>query len=145
LDGSGWGLSAQEEQQAEADCAYLYFYIILQISTRVWRRQRVLYTGYPWKLTRLADTRLEEADVREIVGDFLAASQCCLDEGFGLRLRNMFSDVNDCSGLREICDLLSVQKPLNAEIEDNFARHHSCSKAARGSCAWFLTTFPFLG
>lgn len=133
MDGSGWS-----EGAFEAASLNLFLYITLMMSTRLWRRQFILYKSYPWRLLQIIDTDIHEDDRKKEAQAFLDAKECCLDEGFSLRLQKMGRSVDDfLSGgaLHELLVLLSFQKPLNAEIEDNFARHHSCAKSARGTFA----------
>lgn len=133
MDGSGWS-----EGAFEAASLNLFLYITLMMSTRLWRRQFILYKSYPWRLLQIIDTDIHEDDRKKEAQAFLDAKECCLDEGFSLRLQKMGRSVDDfLSGgaLYELLVLLSFQKPLNAEIEDNFARRHSCAKSARGTFA----------
>ena len=125
-------------EQTEADCLYVTFFIQLQVSTRLWRRQHVGYSSYPWKLAQIANPLLPQQKALEMATDFLSAKECCLDEGFSLRLRRLANNPESLlqgGPLHPLLELLSAQKPLNAEIEDNFARHNSAARAARGPLA----------
>lgn len=131
MEGSGWTADI-----GEANCLYTFFYAALQISTRLWRRQGTLYTSYPWKFAQIANPALTEQEARDIAQDLINAEQCCLDEGYSMRLQGVAASCTDLlpgGRLHKFGELLSYQKPLNAEIEDNFARHQSCARSARGS------------
>lgn len=91
---------------------------------------------YPWCLAAVADSKETLDDRAEVAAKFVNANHCCLDEGLSLPLQ---SEVSEASGILpdgpmfDVIDLLTVHKPCNIEIEDNFARHSSCAKSARGS------------
>lgn len=129
MRGSGWCFSRNEDED-QAPCIYLYFFVVLQIATRLSRRQHVCYTMYPWCLCQLADPRVSASEKEQITQKFLNAADCCLDEGCSLRLRRLPTCTRD---LQRIAETISFQKPLNAEIEDNFARHHTAATVTRGA------------
>ena len=64
------------------------------------------------------------------------APECCLDEGCSIRLRSQVRDPSDLEPggrFHSVMEMVSHSKVLNASIEDNFARHNSCARTARGS------------
>lgn len=124
MEGSGWDAS-----QKEASSIYVYFFAQLQVCTRLWRRQHLLYSTYPLCLARFANNNVPDAEKEQIYANLVSVPDCCLDEGCSLRLRSLETLKRD---LPSIVDSLSIQKPLNAEIEDNFARHQSAAVTSRG-------------
>ncbi|CAK9065272.1 Uncharacterized protein SCF082_LOCUS33440 [Durusdinium trenchii] len=85
--------------------------------------------------SKIANPALTEQEARDIAQDLINAEQCCLDEGYSMRLQGVAASCTDLlpgGRLHKFGELLSYQKPLNAEIEDNFARHQSCARSARG-------------
>ena len=139
LDGSGWSsVAAVDGADCEAPSLYALLYSALQVATRLWRRQYVLYGMYPWTLVQQVDQRLSEDERHGLAASFMGARPCCLDEGCAARLRSQMRSP-ECllpgGRLHEVCSALSLQKPYNAEIEDTFARHVCCAKTARRTWA----------
>ena len=65
------------------------------IMGNLFRRFVVQFWGWPWKLAYMFDTTLTWAERRKVVREFLEAHLCCLDELFGLRLRNLVHSEDD--------------------------------------------------
>ena len=123
---------------AEAPCFYIFLHALLQVATKMWRRQITPYLRYPWRLAKLADPRITDESSR-LLDEFRALRPCCCDEGLTLRLRDLdLERQKDKDLLQGVAQMISHSKCLNAEIEDNFARCHSQSRAARGSLAKLL-------
>lgn len=95
------------------------------------------YMGYPWQLARLVDGRLESGEKLAVIRSFFQSHLCCLDSGFSERLKSTahsftVDDFLPAGRLRPLVEVLSVHKPVNSEIENNFARACSAAKCARG-------------
>lgn len=130
MAGSGWdSVDEDPAEDQDAPCFYLHLFVLLQIATKLWRRQHVFYCMYPWRLSQLVDDRLSDEEKNTIAQQFFDAHQCCLDEGCSLRVQSLATRERD---LPRIAEIISMQKPINAEIEDNFARHQSAARTSRG-------------
>lgn len=115
---------------------------VLHILTKIWLNLVHPYAAFPWKLASLVDTRLTEREVQQLGSSFRNAKSCCLDQGFTARLQGRVQSIDSMlpgGQLHGIISLLSHQKILNAEIEDNFARAASTARTARG-CFKFSET-----
>lgn len=95
---------------------------------------------FPWRLTALVDSRLQDIERSKLAQAFLCAQPCCLDTGFTTRLKSLagtgysMDDLLQPNGsMRPLLEVMSLHKPVNSEIENNFARAVSASKCSRGA------------
>lgn len=133
LKGSGLDTTRPAQHEQEPLCMSLLLFCLLHVATCTWIRLISPYSSFPWKLAALVDPRTEPWEKEEIGKEFLLARPCCLDEGFGARLRSKCTEVRQLhEEFRPVLIQLSHQKVINSEIENNFARAASTAKCARG-------------
>ena len=133
--GSGLDMGADIAEQTNPLCISLVFFAVLHVVTKVWKRLVQPYASYPWCLASIIDPRLDEQERSAQCVAFKATKGCCLDPGFSARLQAKLTEPKlllPGNTLSPALNLLSHQKVLNAEIEDNFARAASMAKCSRG-------------
>lgn len=119
----------------ESNALNQLFYCIVSVTSEISTRLRLSYQKWPWPLAKLTDQRIPEHDRDEIAASFFNANECCLDTGFGRRLRSSMSAPSDIlkpGHLHGAIELLSTHKVHNIQIEDNFARATQMRAASRG-------------
>ena len=137
----GSGLVADSDIASEPLCIGQFFFCAILVMTALWRRLHVPYTMWPWRLAALQDPRVSQGDKHVICRDLESAKPCCLDFGFTDRIRSQFAAADNddekrfdsfCEKFSSVFQAVTIQKIINAEIENNFARCVSASKCARG-------------
>lgn len=119
----------------ESNALNRLFYCIVSVASEVSTRLRLSYKKWPWPLAKLTDQRISEDDRAEIAASFFSANVCCLDTGFGVKLRSAMSahsDILKSGHMYAAIELLSMHKVHNIQIEDNFARSTQMRAASKG-------------
>ncbi len=105
-----------------------------EFAVRFW----IQYLKYPWVLVRLVDPRNSDESRTWLADTFLQTRPCCRDRGFSAILHDQIQRADDLMpggshwGLLEI---MSMQKTMNIEVEDNFSRAARARTATQGTIA----------
>ena len=146
LIGSEIDCTAELPEDHEPFAVGLLFFCFLHVVTCLWRRLVVPYQRFPWRLVRLIDPRLDDEEKHSTAVEFLRAPTCCLDFGFSDRLRSQANTIEKLLGRwLPVIQSISINKVVNSEIENNFARAVSAARCARGQIFVHLPWSPILG
>jgi hypothetical protein len=95
----------------------------------------VPYLCWPWRLANVIDPRLPRATRIQVARAFMSARHCCLDPGCGERLQKLVrcpEDLLEGGRFYIATKTIFINKCLNIELEDNFARSSGQRQAERG-------------
>ena len=136
LDGSGFNSRAHDLEEAVCSGALQkLFYAFIAVAAEIHCRLNAPYRKWPWSLVRLADERMPGPQRLALARKFRRASPCCLDPFCGERLQAMVSDPVDLlpqGRLHPTVAVLSMNKVMNIEVEDSFARAARCRASSAG-------------
>jgi hypothetical protein len=93
------------------------------------------YTTWPWKIAALVDSRLGATEHERIATAFTKAPSCDLDYAFSQRLQSVTTAPADLQRHGKhfgVVDTMSLQKVVNVQCEDNFARAAAMRGVMRG-------------
>ena len=122
----------------------IFFFSICLVMTHLWRRLHVTYCQWPWLLAACVDERLGETERNEVSSRFFNARKCCLDTGCSGPLQSALrSESSLAAKFHDVPQVISIQKVVNSQIENNFARALSTSRCARGSLTASLQCVGF--
>ena len=129
----GSGLNVSNGEGLDAVGVRIFFFSICLVMTHIWRRLHVSYCQWPWRLAACVDERLAQSERDAVSSSFFKARMCCLDKGCSAPLQAVLRSESSLAGeFSDVPRVISVQKIVNSEIENNFARVLSASRCARG-------------
>lgn len=125
LRGSGFDSSIDLQIDVDSPTLYKLHYCLVAVAAEFMFRFWIQYTQFPWVLARLADERIAIEQRSELAASFFNKSTCCLDKGCSLFLQcdmNGPDDLLPGGAHYATIDVLTIQKVMNIEVEDNFSR-----------------------
>ena len=125
----------------ESDVLYMLHFSLVAVVSEFAFRFWIQYLKYPWVLIRLVDPRNSQEARTWLADAFLQQTRpCCRDRGFSALLHEQVQKAEDLmqgGSHWDLLELMSVQKIMNIEVEDNFSRAARTRTATQGTTALF--------
>ena len=148
IEGSrGWLLTAwlefpsEAEHQARHPVSWMRLRVALRATMAyIWRKHVLEFSGWPWKLLKLADERTGIAEKDAIAKEFDSTPECCLPHGMTRTLKAANADVR-CPRIREFLYWVAFLLRMTvADVETRHARNNNTSSAKAGAKNTSFTT-----
>ena len=69
--------------------------VTLLMIGHVWRRLRLVFSGWPWRIAVICDERIPMEERLRVAHEFWNTNECCLDDAFSKKFRKMLTCAAD--------------------------------------------------
>ena len=115
-----------------------FFQFLVDMASSVWKKLVAPHYCYPWSLAAILDPDCPHDFKVNLLRHFFSQSDCCLDDGASIPLKQRFSGrpveerLAPSSDFMRAVVTMFTSKITNVEIENNFARSTSARAYLRG-------------